>query len=192
MEDVLNFSIESIRSMYRECIDKRNYERADFIKQPCSCAGYDIEENPKDIKERVKTFEDACEVLCLDADDLEDKWNDAAITMPDELAYQKLRIIVAALNEGWSPEFTEDEERWYPWFYFYTEEEYKKFSEEKKSRCVGRSSSHSNGGLVYADVGGATPGSYSDYGSRLAFKNEALAIYAGNQFKELYADFYMS
>lgn len=75
------------------------------------------------VTERIKTFEDACRELGLDSDSLSQKWADAGLDMPDEVAYQKLRIITAALNEGWQPKFTEDEERYYPWFWLYTEDE---------------------------------------------------------------------
>ena len=39
---------------------------------------------PKDITERVKTFEDACRELSLDSESLEQKWEDDNL-MPDEI-----------------------------------------------------------------------------------------------------------
>lgn len=78
------------------------------------------------VTERIKTFEDAMAALdsnhpfvcdsrafCAQSDNIS----------PDMLAYLKLRIICAALNEGWEPQFTEDEWRYYPWFYLYTQAE---------------------------------------------------------------------
>ena len=109
----------------------------------------------------------------------------------DVVAFLKLRIITEALNEGWHPKFTDDEYRYYPWFYIYTKEEYDNFSEEEKRRCVGRASSNANanGGLVYSNAFDAS--SYSDafYGVRLAFSNRDLAEYAGKQFIDIWADF---
>ena len=107
------------------------------------------------------------------------------------VAFLKLRIITEALNEGWHPKFTEDEYRYYPWFYIYTKEEYDNFSEEEKRRCVGRASDNAgaNGGLVYSYAFNASSNSNSSYGVRLAFSNRDLAEYAGRQFIDIWADF---
>src|SRR5574344_1385511 len=72
------------------------------------------------VTERIKTFEDACKELGEEHLFVK-QYN--SNEMDDLDAYLKLRIICAALNEGWKPEFTEDEYRWYPWFYLYTQEE---------------------------------------------------------------------
>lgn len=75
---------------------------------------------PKDIMERVKTFEDACRELGEDHPFVSayTAWikHEEFDDQEDILAYMKLRIICAALNEGWEPQFTEDEWRYYPWF----------------------------------------------------------------------------
>lgn len=39
------------------------------------------------------------------------------------IAYLKLCVISAALNEGWTPQFTEDEYRCMPWFWIYKSRE---------------------------------------------------------------------
>lgn len=94
-----------------------------------------IDEPEKDVRKRIKTFEDACREIGIDAE----AWNRDKISLglePDVLAFLKLRIIVKALNEGWEPQFTEDECRYYPWFILYTREEYNKLDEEEKSRVV--------------------------------------------------------
>ncbi len=90
---------------------------------------------PKNVMEQVKTFEDACcelgenhplvksyEALC------------SVDTDKDIEAYAKLRIIAAALNNGWKPKLTEDGRRWFPWFYLYTQGEIDKMSEDDKAR----------------------------------------------------------
>ena len=110
-----------------------------------------IDEPEKDVRKRIKTFEDACREIGIDAE----AWNRDKISLglePDVLAFLKLRIIVKALNEGWEPQFTEDECRYYPWFILYTREEYNKLDEEEKSRVVYRSSFSANalGGVSYA------------------------------------------
>lgn len=144
--------------------------------------------NPKDIRDRVKTFEDACTVLGIDPDE----WKKKHLFFDkDVLAYLKLRIITQALNEGWYPKFTEDEQRYYPWFYILTQEEYDNLSSEDKRRCVGRahSSASASGGLVYANAGHASSHSSTNVGARLAFSNYDLAVYAGKQFIDIWADF---
>ena len=143
---------------------------------------------PKDIKDRVKTFEDACTVLGIDPDEWKKKH---LMFSKDVLAYLKLRVITQALNEGWYPKFTEDERRYYPWFYILTHEEYDNLSAEEKRRCVGRASNNANasGGLVSANAVHAASNSYTVNGARLAFSNYDLAVYAGKQFIDVWADF---
>lgn len=68
----------------------------------------------KDITERVKTFEDACKVLGSKHPYVEQYVATEAAFRGEEktgdfISYLKLRIITAALNEGWKPQFTEDE-----------------------------------------------------------------------------------
>lgn len=149
------------------------------------------------VTERIKTFPDAVAALgenhpyvvaynCMtDVDEYD---------TPDILAYMRLRIIVAALNEGWEPEFVEDERRWAPWFVLYTNEEIERMDDDDRARICrvfGRSSYNAgaNGGLAYAVANNASSHAYSHHAARLAFKTEALAKYAGTQFIEIYRDF---
>lgn len=159
------------------------------------------EKDNRPVTERIKTFEDACNELGEDHPMV--SVYDALVTRAngeqslaewmgkDVVAFLKLRIITEALNEGWHPKFTEDEYRYYPWFYIYTKEEYDNFSEEKKRRCVGRASvsAHAGGGLVYSYARSASWGSSPSSGVRLAFSNRDLAEYAGKQFIDIWADF---
>lgn len=111
----------------------------------------------------------------------------------DIMAYVTLRVITEALNEGWKPQFTEGERRWYAWYDFLTKEEVEGMSDEEKEerRVVGRaySNAYAYGGLVYSYAGHVSTHSFTDSGSRLAFKNEELAEYAAKQFGDIYADF---
>lgn len=146
---------------------------------------------PKDIMERVKTFKDACRELGLDSEDLEQKWGDNNL-MPDEIAYQKLRIICAALNEGWEPQFTEDEWRYYPWFWLYTQEEINDMDEdEKTNRRLMLTGDYQTGyaGLAYADSIYAPSDASASVGSRLCLKSDTLAVYCGKQFINIWADY---
>ena len=109
----------------------------------------------------------------------------------DFIAYLKLRIIVAALNEGWEPKFEKGEYRYFPWFYLYTKEQYDELDDEEKGRCVLRSGNNtsSNVGFVGCSANYDASFSVTNYGSRLAFRTRELAAYAGRQFTEEWADF---
>lgn len=162
--------------------------------------GADTFKQPQDVRERIKTFKDACNELGQDHPFVK-LYNLYVVTVTkgairdtdkDVFIYLKLRIITAALNEGWEPQFTEDEYRYYPWFKFYTQSELNEMSDDDKSHVVGRASSSSDahGGLACAVAFSASSFSYGSYGgSRLAFRTRELADYAGRQFIELYADF---
>ena len=151
----------------------------------------------KDITNRIKTFEDACNelgsshslVLAYQNTNLRDE--EVAKPNKDIIAYMKLRIIVAALNEGWKPQFIPGEYRWFPYFILYTKDEIDKMDEETKARVVFRSSFNANacGGVAYASSYYDSASVDANVGSRLAFKTEELAEYAGKQFAEIYADF---
>lgn len=159
------------------------------------------EKDNRPVTERIKTFEDACNELGEDHPMV--SVYDALLTRAngvqslaewmgkDVVAFLKLRIITEALNEGWHPKFTEDEYRYYPWFYIYTKEEYDNFSEEEKRRCVGRAHYYANayGGLVSSNAAYASSNSNTSLGVRLAFSNRDLAEYAGKQFIDIWADF---
>ena len=147
--------------------------------------------------ERVKTYEDAVKELGEDnpivAAASSAQWRYPEAENKDIVAFLKLRVIVAALNDGWKPQFVPGERRWYPWYELISKDEYDAMSEDEKQerRCVGRSGSnaYAYGGLVYSFANYASSHSYAYFGSRLAFKSEALAEYAGKQFAELFADF---
>lgn len=153
---------------------------------------------PKDIMERVKTFEDACRELGEDhpfvrsyngyANNIhENNKNDT-----DILAYLKLRIICAALNEGWEPQFTEDEWRYYPWFTLWTEDELSEKSDEwKTDRHLISTGEYQTdyAGLVCAFSDNAPSDAGASIGSRLCLKSDTLAVYCGKQFINIWADF---
>lgn len=149
------------------------------------------------ITERVKTFEDACRELGEDNHLVEqyrviEENADFTSDGHDIFTYLKLRIIAAALNEGWEPQFTEDEWRWYPWFTLWTEEELSEKSEEwKAARHLISTGDYSGDFAGFADSSTNSAPSTADtgIGSRLCFKSEALATYCGKQFISLWADF---
>lgn len=152
------------------------------------------EKDNRPVIERVKTFEDAVKELGDNHplvniyDTITDKYSEDE--MKPVVDYIKVCIIVAALNEGWVPQFVDGEERWYPWFWLYTNKEMAEMDEAKRATCrvVGRSNGNAVavGGVAYAHAVFASSSSYTGGGSRLAFRTEELAEYAGKQFIEEY------
>lgn len=152
--------------------------------------------HPKNIMERVKTFEDACEVLGEEHPYVQEYRGVANINFDftqDIIAYLKLRIICEALNEGWKPTFPDGECRYYPWFYIYTKEEYEKLNKDEKKNCrvVGRShdNAYALGGVVCSSAHFSPSYSYSYHGSRIVFKTSELAEYCEKQFIDIWADY---
>ena len=163
----------------------------------------DIDFTPKDnrpVTERIKTFEDACAALGEDnrlVQQYRFNYNDESgwdAGTEDFEAYLKLRIITAALNEGWEPQFTQDEERWFPWHVLWMERELASKDEEwKRDRRLTTMQNHRGGwaGFAFACSDHAPSLSGAHIGSRLCFKSDTLAEYAGKQFIDLWMDFYL-
>ena len=153
-----------------------------------------VDESQKDnrpVTERIKTFEDARSELGS-AHPLVEEYETITCRCgglsTDILAYMKLRIICAALNEGREPQFTKNEWRYFPWFILYTQEGIDDMNEDEKSRVAYRSNNDAYCGIAYAYENSVASHMNASFGSRLAFKSRELAIYAGKQFIELYAD----
>lgn len=159
----------------------------------------DAQVDPRPITERVKTFEDACAVLGNHAfvnqyrRIVEEQNPPMDETAKDIVAYLKLRIIAAALNEGWEPKYVKGEEKWWPWYWLYTQKEIDKMNEKQRAKCVvfgGSADSGAFAGFAYAYSDGAPSYTYADVGTRLCVKSEALAEYFGSQFIKIWQDFY--
>lgn len=155
----------------------------------------EVQQTP--ITERVKTFEDACRELG-EYNHLVKQYRaieenaDFTSVGHDIFAYLKLRIIAAALNEGWEPQLTEDEQRWYPWFTLLTEEELPEESDKwKAGEQVISIDDYSEdwAGFCCAYSDAAPSNSCTYFGCRICFKSETLATYCGKQFIKLWADF---
>lgn len=153
------------------------------------------------VTERIKTFDDAVRELGEQHEAVK-AYRAAGDLDHDIRAYLMLRIIAAALNEGWKPEFIEDERRWYPWFLLYSQLELNnKTSEWKREHVIrsckdhavafgGLASRGASAGFVSANAYYAAASSASAYfSSRLCFKTSALAEYAGKQFINIWMDF---
>jgi len=126
------------------------------------------------MKSTIKTFEDACKALKLDAK----KVLPDVSAMPKKhqaalIAHSKLIIITEALNEGWQPNWNDDNEwKYYPWFVV-------KASEKKPA------------GFGFSVTDFALWGTDTGVGSRLCFRSSELALYAAKQFEKLYIDYFL-
>jgi hypothetical protein len=118
----------------------------------------------------IKTFEDACKVVNLKAEEIPD-----LSAMPERfrkraIADFKLSIIAEALNEGWQPNWNDlDQYKYYPWF------------------IINASSDNTAGSGLSCDDYVHTL-TVTGVGSRLCYKTKELAKYAGEQFIDLYTD----
>ena len=135
-----------------------------------------------DIRERIKTFDDAVAYLGEDNPFVK-VYNATKGKDIDILAYTKLRIIAAALNEepkGWRPKYQDKdgnggEYRWYPYF-----------------RAVffgGSAYAGASAGLAYASTYDGFSFVSAGSGSRLCYKSEELAEYSGQQFKDIWEEY---
>jgi hypothetical protein len=118
----------------------------------------------------IKTFEDACTKLGLDAAKLLPDFS----MFPEQhqkamKAHAKLIIIAEALNDGWKPDWENGKwDKYYPWFVM---------GSPSGSGFSFRGYDHWN--------------TSSNAGSRLCFKSDEIAEYAGKQFEELYKDYFV-
>lgn len=155
-----------IKIKTKDFIVDATMEIADGVILVSPVADVELREEKKGpITERVKTYEDACKELGRQPYN-EDQLMKLGLTKND-IAYQKMVVIVEALNEGWKPDVCDSDVcRWYPWF-----------------RPNGSPSSFAFDGS-YCGYGGAVAGGRS----RLALKSEELADYCGRQFLQLWKE----
>lgn len=124
----------------------------------------------KPAMERIKTFEDACNELGEGHQYVRAyrEWMRIAYAdCKDVGAYLKLRIICAALNEGWRPQYG-NALRYYPWFLYSTP--------NREFSAVGATCFDLMDGDLTLSV-------------HLALRTDVLAEYCGNQFFDIWADF---
>ena len=117
---------------------------------------------PKSFRD-IKSFEDACKEFEISNDSCRPIFDVEEDT--DEIAYKKLKVIVRAINQGWTPDWNNtDQKKWYPYF----------------NLSSGFGFSHTDYLYVNTDA---------TVGSRLCFETQEKAIYAGEQFLEIYKEF---
>lgn len=196
-KDIIEIKKSDLQGLFKILTNYPQISKEQVINEMTKAFGEEALKS-QDIKERIKTFEDAVNAIGEDHPLVAQyKTINSAFKEADNnlhlFAYTRLAIIAEALNEGWRPEYTEDEYRYYPWFGLYTQEEYDDMDDEDKECCrfVGRSYSSASayGGLVCANAYYGSAGSGTDIGSRLAFKSRELAIYCGKQFIEIWINY---
>lgn len=196
-KDIIEIKKSDLQGLFKILTNYPQISKEQVINEMTKAFGEEALKS-QDIKERIKTFEDAVNAIGEDHPLVAQyKTINSAFKEVDNnlhlFAYTRLAIIAEALNEGWRPEYTEDEYRYYPWFGLYTQEEYDDMDDEDKECCrfVGRSdgSAYASGGLVFADAFYGSAYSSTYIGSRLAFKSRELAIYCGKQFIEIWINY---
>ena len=178
----ITISKASLLKAYREAEPSQQ----EFLKKLFGPDKFAISFN---VMDRVKTFQDAVDELGSD-NKLVQQYNQIYSEFGDMMdndiiAYLKLRIITAALNEGWEPQYTIGECRYFPYFYVLYDT-----TDEGTERTVARS--HKNAladMLVYANACNGSAVANTSNCMRLTFKTKELAEYAGKQFLSIWADF---
>lgn len=120
---------------------------------------------------KIKTFEQACKALGVDANALPDFSMIPEGHRKAMLAHYKLVIIVEAVNEGWKPDWSNRNEAKY----------------ELWPDVVPDRKKPSGFGLSYGVTFGWN--SLASVGSRLCFKSRELAKHTFETFKGLYEDY---
>lgn len=188
MEEKISINRENVLNAYQQASEEHKALLEDMFGKEMF--------QPKNIKERVKTFEDACAILGDKNKLVREYWNvvnNTIVITKNLIAYLKLRIICAALNEGWKPTFSDGECRYYPWFDIYNKNECEKLNKDEKKKCrvVGRSSydAYAFGFVVFSSLNFSSSYSYSYHGTQIVFKTRELAEYCGKQFVDIWADY---
>lgn len=146
---------------------------------------------------KIKNFKDACEAVAAQYPFVRshDDWMKLENFSPARkdqhmIAFLKLRVICAALNNGWSPKFIKSELRWFPVFKLYIQEEWDAIGVDTtelimdiKDYAIG----YRGFGVVGANCCDLTP----IFSPCLLFKTHELAEYCGRQFIDLWADLYL-
>lgn len=118
-------------------------------------------------EKKIASYEDACRVLNIQPINEEVFNNFPKEDQRSMLAYHKLTVITRALNNGWKPNWDDQNEwKYYPLF-----------------RYV-------KAGLSYAATYSTATATSAAFGSRLCFPTSALAKYAAEHFADLYRDYY--
>lgn len=140
---------------------------------------YTEEQDYTDIRDRVKSYVDACHVLGISDSEEPEVIADGGLMRSDEIARRKLEVIAEALNEGWRPDWNNTNQyKYFPWFRILPGQG--KGPDGKPNGAAA--------GLAHALTSHAATSTIAHLGSRLCFRDPELAAYAGDTFRDLYAE----
>ena len=142
----------------------------------------------KPITERIKTFTDAVEELGSEHPLVKQYMaaNGNEAFTRNTIAYMKLLIIAAALNEGWFPDFQIKEKLWAPIFKIHAGDELDNIFPDA-TYLFGASC-----GLAYVHSAHAWSYANSRLSARLAVKSEEISDYFGNQFIDIWEEYLLA
>ena len=139
----------------------------------------------KPITERIKTFTDAVDELGSEHPLVKQYMaaNGNEAFTRNTIAYMKLQIVAAALNEGWFPDFQIKEKLWAPIFKIYAGDELDDIFPDA-TYLFGASC-----GLAFVSSDLAWSFAASTLSERLAVKSEEISDYFGNQFIDIWVEY---
>lgn len=111
---------------------------------------------------RFKTFADICEAHGTTEDEFNKRFSNLPV---DTFNYEKLKITVKEINQGWEPDWNElSQKKWWPWFVL-------------------------SSGFGFGDSGCYYTNTVTYSGSRLCYESKEKSDYAAQQFIEIYKAF---
>jgi hypothetical protein len=112
----------------------------------------------------LKTFDDCC-VACGTSEKKFEETLKKLNLQPDTIAYEKLKIIIKAINQDWIPDWNNSSQyKYWPWFVL-------------------------SSGFGFSGSDCCYDGTSTAVGSRLCFESREKSDYAGKQFQDIYKDF---
>ena len=113
----------------------------------------------------IKTFDDACRACGTTEEEFNKRMKDLGLSC-DTLHYEKAKMVVAAVNQDWTPDWNNTNQRKY-WPYF-----------------------NLSSGFGFSGASFVFGRSASTVGSRLCYETEGKCKYAATQFLNIYKDFF--
>lgn len=152
----LNVSLEQARQLYKTANnDLKTILLNSFTK----------EELEQSVFDRVHDVESACREIGIDYNSFLSSVR--RYLSADTIAYEYLKVITKALNEGWEANYSDrNQKKWFPYF-----------------------DTRSSSGFAFYDTICRYSGPGAGDTSRLALKDEKTATYAGKTFLDLYKQF---
>ena len=112
----------------------------------------------------IKTFADACEECGTTEEEFNELFGHIGLS-DDTIAYEKMKIIVKAINQGWTPDWSNSDQYKY-WPYF-----------------------NLSSGFGFSGSDYDCDGTDAGVGSRLCFETREKSNYAAQQFIDIYEQF---